>query len=92
MRGGIVGVGVRGLLSRQGRQGRQGRRRRSLVAPLSQPEVLQLAEDVVEAGVEVVREPDGQGGQVGARVSRLKISNFTISTWKTWKTLQQPEY
>lgn len=60
----IVGVGVGRLLSGQGRKGWQGRRRRSLVAPLGQPEVLQLAEDVVEAGVEVVRQPHGQGGQV----------------------------
>ena len=69
-----VGVGVRGGLSavREGREGRQGGRRRGLVTPLSKSQVLQLSQDIVEAGVEVVRQADCQGGQVGPGVSSLK--------------------
>ena len=67
MLGRVVGVGVgRGLPGvREGWEGRQGRRRRGLVTPLRQPQVLQLPQHVVEAGVEVVRQPDRQGGEVG---------------------------
>ena len=65
--GRVVGVCVgRGLPGvREGWQRRQGWRGRGLVTPLSQPQVLQLPQHVVEAGVEVVRQPDRQGGQVG---------------------------
>ena len=88
----IVGVGMGRLLSGQGRQGREGGRWRGLVAPLGQPQVLQLPEDVVEAGVEVVREPNRQGGQVGARVSGLKYQTFKSRQIFTEKTLHHPEY
>ena len=89
---GIVGIGVGGLLSGQGREGRQGRRRGRLVTPLSQPQVLQLPEDIVEAGVEVVREPHGQRGQVGPGVAGLKYQTFKSRQIFTEKTLHHPEY
>ena len=64
--GGVVGVRVRGGVSRVGQGGQRGEGRGwgCLVTPLRQSQVLQLTQHVVEAGVEVVRQSDGQRGEV----------------------------